>query len=305
MSTSPIDLSKSAFTRQVQRKSLACLEIRHPAFRADILLQGAQLLQFAPTGQDSWVWLSDSADYVEGVSVRGGIPVCWPWFGNADRNPASVQAHLQMDNNPPAHGFARTQVWQISDLYEAADRVEVEMTLQPGTQFANLWNGSAEVKARWVMTARSLSMSLTTLNTGTTPLTFSQALHTYFPTTSIQQTRLQGLHGSEYLETLEGWVRKTQTGDVSFTAETDRIYFPAANQSLQLVTPQQTLQLGCDQSASCIVWNPWIAKARRLGQFQPDAWQSMFCVETANAADDVVTLAAGSQHRMTLTLSRS
>ena len=305
MSCSEIDLSKSAFVRLARRKTLACLEIRHPAFRADILLQGAQLLHFSPMGEDNWLWLSETADYLPGVSVRGGIPVCWPWFGNADRNPAAVQSTMVSGAALPAHGFARTVEWQLHDLYEAADRIELTLGFSPEDRYAHLWQGKADVKARWTFSRCGMQMELITRNLGATPLPFSQALHTYFPTADIHQTRLQGLNGCEYIDTLQGWQRLQQQGDVRFVAETDRICFAPSAQPLTLISPQRRFTLRAENSHSCVVWNPWIAKSRRLGQFQPSAWQTMFCVETANAADDHVMLDVGGSHIMSLHLSRS
>jgi glucose-6-phosphate 1-epimerase len=304
--SSPLEsrLASAAFTRRVQRKALNCVEIRHPAFAADILLQGAQLLSFQPDGDDNWLWLSAEADYVTGVSVRGGIPLCWPWFGNADKNPPEVQSLMSSNSRLPAHGFARTSVWTISDLYEAADRVELEMSLKPGHNEQNLWHGQAEARVRWVFRKTGMTMSLTTRNTGNTPMAFSQALHTYLPTADIHNTRLDGLNQSSYLDTLSGWRRKTQAGAVVFQSETDRIYFHNEQQPLRLHTPQYSRVLRSQNSKSCIVWNPWIKKAQRLGQFQADAWQQMLCIETANAADDWVNLPAGAEHCLLLELSR-
>lgn len=297
-------LAKAAFTRLVQRDQLACIEIRHPAFRADALLQGAQLIHYSPAGEDNWLWLSDEVEYRKGVSLRGGIPVCWPWFGNADKNPPEVQALMNSNGRLPAHGFARIALWQLTDLYEATDRVELEMTLKPDASTRSIWHGHAEARIRWVFSKAGMRMTISTRNTGNAPLAFTQALHSYFPTTDIHRTRLDGLHGSAWLDTLEGWRRKRQQGAITFTGETDRVYFHADGQTLTLTTPGQRLHIDSASSRSCIVWNPWIEKARRLGQFHPQAWQQMLCIETANAADDWVNLPAGGEHQMVLELKR-
>lgn len=297
-------LNGRQFVRQSPRGELACLEIRHPLFSASLLLQGAQLIEFTPnpSGEQAgnWLWLSEEAAYQRGTSVRGGIPVCWPWFGNAAMNPAAVQALIAGADSAPAHGFARARDWALTEVYEDAD--EVVLTLSLTDCRHPQWQANLSVEAEFRFTASSLSVVLTTRNDGATPVTFSQALHTYFPTRDITATRVAGFDGARYLETLEGWEAREQHGDILFTGETDRIYY--GEDSLSLITPEQRTELSSQGSNSAVVWNPWIEKSQRLSQFAPDAYQRMFCVETANAADDAITLAGGESHSMSLQLTR-
>ncbi len=283
-----------------KRGELDCLEVRHPAFSADLLLQGAQLLHYAPAGEESWLWLSDSVEYKQGTSVRGGIPLCWPWFGNAEMNPESVKASISNPADAPAHGFARTRIWSLAEVYEDSDEVVVTMKLDDCQH--PLWQAELAIEAEFRFTASSVSVVLATTNNSETAVSFSQALHTYFPTSDIHNTRISGFDGESYLETLEGWQRKTQQGDISFSGETDRIYF--GEETLSLITPKHTTDLSCQGSHSAVVWNPWIEKSLRLSQFAADDYQRMFCVETANAADDAVTLAAGDEHVLCMLLTR-
>ncbi|MDP2504437.1 D-hexose-6-phosphate mutarotase [Oceanobacter sp. 3_MG-2023] len=294
-------LSTSAFCHFEQRGELPCIVIQHPGFSASLLPQGAQLLSFCPTDDTSWIWLSPTAEYRQGVSLRGGIPICWPWFGNADKNPPEVRDAIA-GRQPPAHGFARTNRWTLSRLYEAADRIEIELTLPQSHCIQSVWQGNAELTARWIMTPDSLEMQLITTNTGRSTLAFSQALHTYLPTPDIHTTRIDGLAGHSYIDTMTGWQRKQQQGAVVFQGETDRIYLQQAT-PLRLVTPQRTLLIHSRGSHSTIVWNPWIEKAQRLSQFDDAAWQTMLCIETANAADDWVNLATGESHCLSMRLS--
>ncbi len=298
-------LERSAFCQLVKRDELEVLEITHPAFRAEIVLQGAQMIAFAPTGERNWLWLSDTVAYKKGVSLRGGIPVCWPWFGNASKNPPEVQAAIASEQPAPAHGFARNRTWQFGGVYEAADRVELTLTLKASPSSQTYWQGEAEVTAHWVMTATGMTLSLTTKNTGRSSLAITQALHSYFPTSDVHKTRLAGLARNSYLDTLDGWRRKTQQGDVLFSGETDRIYYTGPNNHrLLLNTPERALEITAEGSQSCIVWNPWIKKAKHLGQFANDAWQSMVCAETANAADNWVSIDPGTSHTLSVTLTQ-
>jgi len=285
----------------VIRDELTCLEIRHPLFTADLLLQGAQLISYAPEGEQNWLWLSELAEYKSGKSLRGGIPVCWPWFGNTDKNPPAVQAQIKDINSASAHGFARERDWHITELEEDDESILVILTLTDCTH--SLWRSSLSVEAEFRFTGSCLSLTLTTENIDEKTVSFSQALHTYFPTADISKTRVAGFDGTTYIDTLDNWQEKQQRGDIEFREETDRIYY--AEEPVTLQTPGYQLELNTQGSSSAVVWNPWIEKAKALSQFADDAYQRMFCVETANAAADAITLAAGESHSLRLLLSKA
>lgn len=298
-------LSTARFTRQARTGGLATLEVQHPLFSAALALQGAHLYHFAPAGSDSWLWLSPDARFEPGRAIRGGIPICWPWFGDPARNPEPVRDQLHGDSLP-AHGFARTRMWVLAELAETDQ--EVLITLVPddkgdsGTAPEAQWRGSASVSLTFRFRGDSLSLELTTTNTGTQPLALTQALHTYLPTADIASTTLHGLQGTTYLDTLDGWQSKKQDGDVSFDGETDRIY--QASPAISVHGPDQYFYLTARGSASTVVWNPGPDKARRLSDFPDNDWTAMLCVETANAAADFRTLAPGQNHTLAMTLSR-
>ena len=291
-------LTQSQFCRLEPRGQLHCIQVRHPHFSADILTQGAQLLSFTPTGEDNWIWLSETAEFKTGVSVRGGIPVCWPWFGDLGKNPAEVK-NLCANETAPAHGLVRGVEWQLDALEETAS--SVTMTLEYHQKPSSLWEAEAELKLTISMTGERLSLALTT-TAGATPLAITQALHTYFPVKDIHKTRVVGLEGCRYTDALDNWTTRTQRGPIVFTEETDRIYQSPAH--ISLISEGRNMLL-TSNSESAIVWNPWVDKAARLSQFPDDAWQRMFCVETANALDDWIQIAPGHSHTLTMTLSKT
>lgn len=289
------------------RSELEGIEVSHPKFSAYVLLQGAQLLEFC-LNNEPWIWLSEEAEYKTGSSVRGGIPVCWPWFGNAEKNPAQVQALIAADN-PPAHGFARSQNWTLTQVDESDDLVVLVLSLDATP--SPLWNGEARLKLTIALSTSGLELALTT-TAGNQPIAISQALHTYFPTDDIHQTHIAGYDGATYTDALDDWQSKQQNGEITFTAETDRIYFsstdttnPFSEKAIQyLYTPSLQLALESN-SKSAVVWNPWIEKSARLSQFANDAWQRMFCVETANVLSDFVTLKPAQSATLTMKLTRA
>lgn len=292
-------LAPYRFTHASRRGELEGIDVNHPQFKAYVLLQGAQLLEYS-LNDESWIWLSEDAEYTIGTSVRGGIPVCWPWFGNADKNPSEIQALI--GDNPPAHGFARSQNWILKRVDESNDTVILVLSLDVTP--SPLWNGAATLELKITLSTQGLELSLTTI-VGDQPIAISQALHTYFPTDNIHQTRISGYDGLIYTDALDNWESKCQDGDIVFTGETDRIYQSTEQGPVVQYLHTPSLQLALESTtASAVIWNPWVEKSERLNQFANDAWQRMFCVETANVLDDFADLQPRECFTLTMKLIR-
>lgn len=294
------DLTKTRYTHPIRLGSLDALEVRHPDFQARLALQGAHLVHFAPHGEGNWLWMSPTARFEAGVAIRGGIPVCWPWFGDPARNSPAVKEQVTTDG---AHGFARKAQWQLASVRESDNEVALTLTLDCSNKAHQWpWNGQARANLTFYFRRNRLSLSLLTQNDGSTPLAISQALHTYLPTGDISAARIEGFDACQYLDTLDGWTRLTQAGTVTFEGETDRIYQAAPE--LDIHTPPHTYRLAASGSDSTVVWNPGPEKARRLSDFPDDSWTDMLCVETANAADDARHVAPGNRHTLAMILTR-
>lgn len=280
-----------------QRDELTLLRVSNTHADALIALQGAQVLEFCAKGQRPLLWLSEFAELKRGQSIRGGIPVCWPWFGDIKRNPESVQ-QMAHGENLPAHGFVRNRDWTLESIIETADHTQIALSYTTWAATQSEWPHNATVRLT-ISIGQSLRLQLSTRNDSPAPITFTQALHTYFPVSAIQQVAIHGLEQTRYIDTLDGWREQTQTGDIEFTGETDRIYLDVP-ESIELVDHgwQSRITLRAHNSASAIVWNPWIDKSQRLSQFADDAWQRMLCIETANTLGDSVTLAPGAEHTL-------
>ena len=289
----------TAHCRLITLGELDCLAISHPEFHAKLLLQGAQLIEFTPAQETNWLWLSPTAQYRRGSSVRGGIPICWPWFGNAEKNPEPVQQHITQPAKAPAHGYARTLLWQLENIQEHPHHLIVTLSLQSSSEH---WLAPLQLHAEFKFSAQGLAIQLHTHNVSANPVSFSQALHTYFPTTNLSNTKISGFDGHSYIDTLDNWSKKEQQGDIIFTEETDRIYI--GNAQLKLHSPDHILTLSATGSQSTVVWNPWIEKSKTLSQFSEQDYLQMFCVETANALQDAVHLSAQQSHDLILTLHR-
>ncbi len=284
-----------------QRDELPVLRIHNRFADAAIALQGAQVLEFTPRGERPVIWLSDRVEYKRGQGQRGGIPVCWPWFGAIERNPAAVRSLAQGDQpETSAHGLVRTRDWTIRSIREDDAHTEISLSFVTDSITRSRWSSAAELQLT-VTVGENLRLELTTRNIGTQPIALTQALHTYFAISAIDRIHLSGFENAHYIDTLDDWYDHSQFGAISFSAETDRIYLDVPDVvRLHDNGWNRTISLSTRNSTSAVVWNPWIEKSKRLSQFGPDAWREMVCIETANVLDDMVELAPQAAHTLTL-----
>ncbi|BAN51311.1 D-hexose-6-phosphate mutarotase [Metapseudomonas resinovorans] len=272
---------------------------------AELLMtqQGAQVLSYQPHGEEPVIWLSGQAAYQKGKAVRGGVPVCWPWFGDLRRNPAEVQGMHQGGPIAPAHGLVRELDWQLLGIDSEGSAVRLEFAVDSAAEPLPGWPHAAQLKLS-ILLDESLQLTLSSRNTSDRPLALSQALHSYFAVSDIREVEVEGLDGCSYIETLEDWQQRNQQGNLRFSGETDRIYL-ATRQRMAILDRawNRRIELEARGSASAVVWNPWIDKARRLSQFADDAWQGMLCIETARVLDDLLVLRPDEEHSMVLSVA--
>lgn len=263
--------------------------------------QGAQILRYGRSDERPVIWLSEQAGFRCGHSARGGIPVCWPWFGALERNPLAVQQHYQA-LDAPAHGLVRSLPWTLVEAVSDVDEARLTFAFDSREQPLQGWSGQARVMLH-ITLGEQLQIHLSNHNLGEQPLTISQALHSYFAVSDIRQVRVEGLEGTGYVDALRDWQVFEQPGTVTFEGETDRLYLQTPRQ-MSIVDPlwQRRIDLQVAGSASAVVWNPWVAKSRRLSDFAEDAWQRMLCIETANVLEDCLLLAPGETHQLALAI---
>lgn len=265
------------------------IDVKTPFSTASIALQGAHLMTWQPKGQKPVIWLSRAAKFVPGKSIRGGVPICWPWFG-----PHATQSGY------PGHGFARTIPWLLIEAKKLPDgRVRLVFEPQLDETCRSQWPHPSSVRYT-VTLGQELVVSLATTNTGEAAFTLGQALHTYFEVGNAQRIEIAGLDGCTYIDKVDGGKRKKQKGRVTLSGEVDRIYLGTAG-CCGIIDPamKRTLLITSTGSRSTVVWNPGKEKAAKMGDFGRKGEDRMVCVETANAADDVITLPPGETHRMT------
>jgi glucose-6-phosphate 1-epimerase len=241
--------------------------------------------------------------FKHGKAIRGGMPICWPWFGNFQRNPQSVQAMRQSSEPANAHGEVRALDWELMGMGEDGDALIVEFIQPKAEGHLPGWPHTVGLKLQ-IRLDSALNVSLVSFNAGPEDVTLSQALHSYFAVSDIKQVSIEGLDGVSYLNTLESWeTQNVQVGDITFTGETDRIYQDTPD-LISIVDPEwkRRIQIQTIGSNSSVVWNPWIEKTKTLGDMEADGWQNMVCVETANVMSDIVTLKPGDMHMMSVSI---
>ncbi len=269
------------------------IEINNGQAKAAISVYAGHILAFQPTDEPvGLLFLSEQTAYQSGKAIRGGIPICWPWFGADPDN-----------QGRPNHGFVRNRRWQVfSTAMQSDGSTKVVLGMVDTDDTQAMWPHSFNLTIE-ITVSNTLKVELVTRNTGDQPFTITQALHSYFTVGDISQTKVIGLAGTSYLDKVAGYVPKTQTGDITIAAEVDRIY---QNVSPSLTIDDRALsrqiQMTSIGSNTAIVWNPWAENSAKMADLKDDDYQRFICVETANAADEVVEVPAGGEYHLGMTV---
>lgn len=263
-----------------------------PYGAAEVALYGAHVLSCRPTGHAPVLWLAQSYKGVrQGEAIRGGIPVCWPWFG-----PSAKQGL-------PSHGFVRTRFWSVTGAETDKDSTSITLSLASSDETLAIWPHEFLLNLT-VTVGKSFDVELETVNTGKEPFAITEALHSYFRIKDISDILVTGLDGEPYLERAPGGADAVQVGAIAFSGETDRIYPRHAGAAI--ITDDgagRRILVEKTGSAATVVWNPWTDKAARLGDISGDEWRRFVCVETANAGGDPIEVAPGASHRIAARIS--
>jgi len=292
-----VDLPSSV-RREPGRNGLTRLSVTSPRCVGEVYVHGAHITAWQPTGAAPVIWVSGESLFAPDKAIRGGVPICFPWFG----------AHAA-DASAPMHGFARLRDWSLAAADERDGEVHLTFALvSDDASRRSAWPHEFAAEFRVAM-GRQLAMALNVTNTGTTPVRFEAALHTYFAVKDVRTVGVTGLEGTEYLDKVRDFAR-TREGQspITFTRETDRVYLDTESTVVIHDTGlSRRVAIAKTGSRSTVVWNPWIGRARAIADFGDDEWPSMLCVETANVRDAAIELQPGSHHTMTagITVERS
>ncbi len=269
---------------------LVSININTKNARAEISLYGAQLLSFIPAGQQDLIWMSENSLFEEGKAIRGGIPLCFPWFG----------PHIS-DKNKPQHGFARLQYWHVKEIKQTNDEVViVELSLQQSESSLALWPHPFNAIAQFTI-GKTLEVNLTVTNTGTDNFEYSDALHTYFNISSIDTIGIEGLQDAAYYDGFSLNAKTQHPAVLYFNTETNRRYVnTTAGCVIHDKDRNRNIVVEKTGSKVTVVWNPGEEIAKTISDIQPGGYKTFVCVEPANAyaGIDMITLQPGQSHTL-------
>lgn len=252
---------------------------------------GAQVWSWQPDGAEPVIWMSQKSWFAEGQPLRGGVPVCFPWFGLG-----------RSGDLDPIHGFGRLQTWHMSNVKDTLDRdgrLIVEYMLDESMSGEQQhWPHPYVAYLRAKFTPEYLGIELQIDNIGDEEITFDEALHTYLRVGDVGKVSLSGLSGATYFDKVTGKDGQLQTGDVTVDGEIDRVYESTEEVTLHDPVLGRDLVISKFGSANTVIWNPWSENAAALPDFGDDEWQHMLCIEAANALGNPVTLRPGESHHL-------
>ncbi len=277
-------------TRVTGNGGLPMINVSNDHADAVISVYAGQVLSFTPKGAADLLFVSDKAYYAEGKAIKGGVPICWPWFG-ADPE----------GKGRPAHGFMRNRMWSAWETRDNADgSTTVILGVESSPETLAIWPHAFRL-AMEITVGKTLQLALVTRNTGDAPFTITQALHTYFAVGDIAQTTVAGLDGTQYLDKAAdgNGATKQQDGAISINSEVDRVYLGVpAELAIVDGALNRTIRIISSGNKTAVVWNPWTKIAASMADLQDDDYLRFVCVETTNAADDAVEVAAGGEFRL-------
>src|ERR1035441_4624911 len=259
---------------------LLMLELNTASSRAELYLHGAHLTHFQLKDQPPLLFMSQFSRFKEGAPIRGGIPVIFPWFGARE--------------GEPAHGFARTQLWELREISQLPDGgLSLRLGLPDSPPAALFPKFTLEYR---LTVGRTLAAELIVTNDSEDQeFTFEDCLHAYFRIGDITAVSVTGLKGTDYLDKVDGFSRKTErAGNLKFSRETDSVYLntphPVEIHDSKL---QRRIRIEKSGSLSTVVWNPWADKAQQMPDFGNEEYKEMLCVEPGNVGENKIPPPAG------------
>lgn len=259
------------------------IEISNSFASAKIALAGAHIISYTPAGGSELFWMSEKSDFEYGKAIRGGIPVCWPWFGD---KPGEANKH----------GYVRNEKWSVkavADLKDGSTLVTLELSDK------DLKFSKAAFPFNVQMTfyiGKHIEVTLTACNLGDEPVETASALHTYFAVSDISNVKISGLENAEFSNRVVGAdpAPVSESEAVVIDCEVDRLYINTS--SAVTITDSgngKVIKIEKCGSNSTVVWNPWIAKSSKMADFAADGYRTMVCVEAVAAFDDARILYPG------------
>ena len=282
-------MEKAVIEHKVLENGFAYILVKNRFAEAKIALQGAHIFHYKRVNEEPLLWLSEITDFEYGKAIRGGIPICSPWFG------------FNENKNLPQHGVARIPLWEFVSGNESDDKSSsLIFRLRYSDETLKLWRYKFELELHIIISDK-LTIELKTTNIDCESFKLTQALHTYFQLSHISNVSVKGLYQKPYFDALSG-EKFIQNGDIYFDQEVDRVY-QEVKERVILKDIQREIEIKNSGSSSVVVWNPWIEKTKRMSAMREDAYEYMLCVESANAFEDARVLRPKESHILKVIIS--
>ncbi|PTT32907.1 D-hexose-6-phosphate mutarotase, partial [Pseudomonas sp. HMWF021] len=208
-------------------------------------------------------------------AIRGGVPVCWPWYG---RHPS--------ENAWPSHGWARLLDWKLLDSSSAEDGVRLHWQLQ-------LCDWQVDLHAHL---GERMELRLSTEHQDDMPCQLSQALHAYWRIGDVGEIALSGLEGAQGYDQLSRQSCQ-QEGELRVDGGCQRVFQHDGELQLKDHAWQRELCIDTGDSGDTVVWHPG---SRPLLGVSWDEVTEFVCVEAAAGGTDSLHLAPGEKAHLSL-----
>jgi len=269
-----------------------CVRVTTPRASGEVYLHGAHVTSWQPAGAEEVLFLSSKSRWQDGSAIRGGVPICFPWFSNRAEDPHS-----------PAHGLVRAKSWQLEGITHADHDVTIALSTSADASTRKTWPGDFHLLF-CVTFGEQLRLELIVTNHGAYSFRFEEALHSYYRVGNVESARLRGLNGVAYIDKTAAGREKHQHGDLLLAAESDRIYRKTLA-SIEIDDPalHRRLLVAKEDSRDTVLWNPWSEKAKAMTDLGPNEWRQFVCVETCNIGDHSISLEPAQTHTMAALIS--
>jgi D-hexose-6-phosphate mutarotase len=270
---------------------LPLAKIQTPWSAAEIYLHGAHVAHFQINGELPLIFMSRKSHFAPGQPIRGGVPICFPWFGNRV--------------GEPSHGFARISEWQLVKTAAASDGAVTLQFALPQIPDREAWE---KLRTEFVVTVgETLTMELVAANESCAEtLEFEDCLHTYFQVGDIGAVSITGLQGAAFLDNAAGGngERKIQNETaLRIDRETNRIYLDTTS-AVEICDEKlkRIIRVEKSGSNSTVVWNPWTTQ-KLPDDFDPADHKQMVCLESGNVKQNKILLAPGKSSVLKVVIS--
>lgn len=281
---------------KLQKPGVPLLVIKQAGYHLVLSLHGGQLLECerqTETGIEKLLWLSPFNSFSPEKAIRGGIPLCLPWFGVHPNRP-----------NANKHGFVRQNLWQLDGISYDTGSIKIDLSFEQtiANSRCSVFPWPFKLQQNLSISEQGLELALSFINRRNEPVSISWAWHTYFAVDSLADVRIHGLEGQTYLDNCQELQEQTQSSELTFGSEVDRVFQPGAN-SKQIIQDINKRQITiCSEAPSCVVWNP----GEELAATMPDinqGFEHFICLERGAAFDHSLCLQARESYQSNMLIS--